>query len=560
MSRDQRRATPAAVLRSAPSGDNLSTFEIDYVPMEGVPVMRLRRAPWLAVGGSALLALVLAACGGSATSGSTGASGAAGTGGTLTVAMASGITSLNPIENGTGLPNQTFLQPAYDSLIIRSSTGALTPELATAWSYSDGNKEFHLTLRSGVKFSNGQALTAQGVADWIEWFKNGNGQFSSRFDDVKSITVNGPLSLTMNLTQADAAWPSSFTQDRYGFVVCPAQLKSSNSLGTTTCGAGPYILSPAQTVSGSKYVYVPNKNYWNKSAVHWNQVVVEAITSPNSVVAAMASGQVQVAVGTPQTASAANGAGVQIVAAPELWDSVEIFNRGGSGPLGNLKVRQALEYAIDRKTLTTAVFGKYAQPNTGMLVSGLPGYSSSEGSQYSYDPAKAKQLLAQAGYPNGFPMTVATWNRNGLENTLAQAILPYFQAVGVKASLVTVPDATTLESGLGANKWQDLVFFGQSESPNLLTQEQLLPASGILNPEKYTDKPLIALYNQYNAAASTSAQTSLLQQMQTYIDNQAYYITSSVSDQIYFHTSSVTGVDVSGAEPILNLYTITPAS
>ena len=527
--------------------------------------MRLRSVPWLAAVGSALLAISLAACGGSSTGssstgGASGNSSAPATGGTLTLAVSSGITTLNPIQNGTGLPNQAFLQPAYDSLIIRSPTGQLTPELATSWSYSDGNKEFHMTLRSGVKFSDGEALTAQGVADWITWFKTNKGLFSSRFNDVKSVTVNSPLSLTMNLTQADAGWPSSFTQDRYGFVVCPAQLKSSNTLGTATCGAGPYVLSPSQTVSGSKYVYVPNATYWNKSAVHWSEVVVEAVSSPNSVVAALASGQVQVAMGTSQTASAAQGAGADIVSAPAVWNSLEIFDRGGTGPLGNVKVRQALEYAVDRSTVTKAVFGQYAQANTAMLVSGLPGYLPSEGSQYNYSPTKAKQLLAAAGYPNGFTLTMATWNRNGMENTLAQAIEPYLEAIGLKVNLVTVPDATTAEAGLAANKWQDLVFFGQAESPDLLTQEQLLPDAGLLNPEKYTDTPLIKMYDEFNAASSVAAQDQLLQQMQTYIDDQAYYITFSVSDQLYFHTSNVKGVDVSGAEPILNLYTIEPAS
>jgi ABC-type transport system substrate-binding protein len=104
------------------------------------------------------------------------------------------------------------------------------------------------------------------------------------------------------------------------------------------------------------------------------------------------------------------------------------------------------------------------------------------------------------------------------------------------------------------------MFFGQAEAPNLLTQEQLLPASGVLNPYKYADQHLISLYNQDNAAVGTQAQEAVLRQMQTYIDNQAYYVTYSISDTIYYHTSNVTGVDVSGAEPILNVYTLKPAS
>jgi peptide/nickel transport system substrate-binding protein len=474
--------------------------------------------------------------------------------------MPSGITTLNPIQNGTGLPNQVFLQPAYDSLIIRSPSGQLIPELATAWSYTDDNREFHVALRSGVKFSNGQLMTAQSVANWIMWFKKSDGLFSSRFSDVTSVTVNGPLTLTMNLSQSDAAWPTSFVQDRYGFVVCPQGIADPKMLGTQTCGAGPYVLDPAQTVSGTRYVYTPNKYYWNKSAVAWKKIVVDAITDPNAVIAAMSSGQVNVAVGSSQTASAAKSAGLGIVAAPELWDALEILDRGAAPPLSKLKVRQALEYAVNRSVVTKAVFGQYAQPNTSMLSPGLPGYSASEGTQYTYDPAKAKAMLAQAGYPHGFTLTMLTWNRNGLENTLAQAIVPYYAAIGVQLNLQEEPPGSAqIIPGLLAKDWPALMFFGQAEAPNLLTQEQLLPASGALNPYKYTDQHLISLYNRYNAAVSSQAQEAVLEQMQIYIDNQAYYVPYSISDTVYYHTSNVTGVDVSSGEPILNVYTLRPA-
>jgi len=357
--------------------------------------MSLRRKAAGLAAVSALACVAITACGGG--SSGSGASGSTSSGATLTMAVPSGITTLNPIQNGTGIPNQQFLQPAYDSLIIRTPSGQLVPELATAWSYSDGNRQFHMTLRSGVKFSNGQPMTAQSVADWIMWFKKSNGLFSSRFADVTSVTVSGPLTLTMNLSQSDAAWPTSFVQDRYGFVVCPQGIANPKMLGTQTCGAGPYALDPSQTVSGTKYVYTPNKYYWNKPAVHWQKIVVQAISDPNAVVAALASGQVNVAVGSSQTASAARSAGQDVVSAPELWDALEILDRGDTPPLSNLKVRQALEYAVNRGVVTKAVFGQYAQPNTSMLVSGLPGYSASQGIQYSYDPARAKTLLAQAG-------------------------------------------------------------------------------------------------------------------------------------------------------------------
>src|SRR5262249_46946524 len=125
--------------------------------------MSLRRKAAGLAAVSVLAGAAITACGGG--SSGSGTSSSASSGATLTIAMPSGITTLNPLQNGTGIPNQQFLQPAYDSLIIRSPSGQLVPELATAWSYSDDNRQFHITLRSGVKFSNGQPMTARSAAN-----------------------------------------------------------------------------------------------------------------------------------------------------------------------------------------------------------------------------------------------------------------------------------------------------------------------------------------------------------------------------------------------------------
>ena len=104
------------------------------------------------------------------------------------------------------------------------------------------------------------------------------------------------------------------------------------------------------------------------------------------------------------------------------------------------------------------------------------------------------------------------------------------------------------------------MFFGQVEAPNLLSQDQFLPTAGLLNPTKYVDTGLINLYNQYNSAPTAAEQSVALTDLQNYVDERAYYITLSVSDVVYFHTTDVTGVNVSSGEPIVNLYTIQPAA
>jgi peptide/nickel transport system substrate-binding protein len=474
----------------------------------------------------------------------------------LTVAVPSGITTLNPILNGTGLPNQLFIEPAYASLITRTATGALEPGLATSWSYSDDNKQFHIVLRPHVKFSDGESLTAAGVADWIMWAKKSNGLFSSFFADVSSATATGPLAVTLHLSASDAKYPAIFTQDRLGYVVCPADLKTPAVLGTSTCGAGPYVYSASQSSTGTKYVYTPNPYYWDKSAVHWQKLVVEVLADPNAVVSAMSSGQVDVAIGSSQDAAAAQAAGLKVTSAPENWDCLAVINRR-TGPLSKVAVRQALEYAVNRTVVTKAIFGKYAQVNTSMIVPGVPGYSASLGSHYKYDPSKAKALLKAAGYPHGFSFTMMSIDRTGLENNLAQAVLPYYAKIGVHIKLDVLPAGSAdLVTGLEKVQWPAFMFFGQVEAPNLLAQDQYLPTAGLLNPTKYVDTGLIQIYNKFNKATGAAAQSAALTQLQNYVDTRAYYIPFSVSDVVYFYTKNLTGVDVSPGEPILDLYPI----
>ena len=114
------------------------------------------------------------------------------------------------------------------------------------------------------------------------------------------------------------------------------------------------MLDAAATVAGATYTYVPNPYYWDKSAVHWSKVVVKVIASPTAALEALQSGQVQVAMDQPVTSvPVANKSGLHYVDPLTLLLGLGILDRGGkiSKPLGNVQVRQALNYAINRPAL-----------------------------------------------------------------------------------------------------------------------------------------------------------------------------------------------------------------
>src|SRR5262249_26430229 len=137
------------------------------------------------------------------------------------------------------------------------------------------------------------------------------------------------------------------------------------------------------------------------------------------------------------TAPAAKAAGLNVITAPSGFVQILILDRGpktpdgkSPNPLASVKVRQALNYAIDRAKITKAIYGQYGVPTSEMGTS--DGFVPSLQNYYPYDPAKAKKLLADAGYPNGFSFTLTSESQFGtLADPVVQAIAQQYKAIGV---------------------------------------------------------------------------------------------------------------------------------
>lgn len=420
---------------------------------------------------------------------------------TLTFGTPDGPESLNPALDVTGTEN--LWRPLITTpIFLENPNGTFGPGLAASWKYvGAGNETFSFTLKHGVRFSDGSIVTAAAVEAWLIYYNaHASASYAAQLP-LTSINTVGNWTVVLHVATPNPLIPYylSNAQER-GYVNGPTALANPASyLASQSDGAGPYMVDPAQTVAGDHYTFVPNPYYAAKAAVHFSSVVVKVITDPQTMLEALTTGQVNVAYGDQSTAVGAHSAGFQVLAYGQGTDGLEISDRSGgrptSKPFESLLVRQALNYAMDRKAISHALFGRYGSPTDqfGALDAVDPKYNN----YYPYNPTKAKQLLAEAGYPNGFTVNVVDIGFAGnLGDPLIQAMAQDAAAVGVTFNITTGPTFPIFFQGVlsGQNELTNAV---NTYAPMYATYTAFFkPGSNFLTAAS-TDQPqLTTLYNE----------------------------------------------------------------
>ncbi|MGN6606294.1 MAG: ABC transporter substrate-binding protein [Jatrophihabitans sp.] len=517
-----------------------------------VSSLTLRRATTLAC--TAALAAGLTACGGGSSSRSTTSTGGGKpvAGATLTIAAQAPPNSLDPAQVASALTAYTI--PAYDSLIYRAADGSLQPDLASSWkAVGSTNQQLDVTLRSGVTFSDGAPVTADAVLASLQYAQKAPGAQAAMLVGM-TFTKTGPSSITIKSATPNPMLADTFTQfTGVGQIISPKGLANPKALSASgvSHGAGPYVLDPSATVAGDHYTYTARAGYFDTDRQHYKKIVVRVIANPQSVVNALKTGQVDVAIGGDSSVlSQVTAAGLKVTSVPFVFQGLALLDRSGqvSKPLGDVRVRQAINYAIDRATVTKAVLGASGVPTVQTVVQGADGYSDTAAKQYPYDPAKAKQLLAAAGYPNGFTLPVASAQFAGID-TMAQAIQGQLAKVGIKVQLKTDTDIPTYLGDLTSKKFPAAAV-GYGAQPMFQEGQGLfLPTAPVFNGFKSNDPKLTALFAKASAADPTT-RAKLDQQMEEYLVDQAWFAPVAFSPVFYFSRPSLGGLQLSGKAPI----------
>lgn len=444
------------------------------------------------------------------------------------------VTSFDPAQSDVGHLLQ-YLQPAYDTLVRIDDEGELQPMLATSWAYVDaGNTVLELELRDDVLFSDGTELTAGAAAASLERFKAANGPRSTALAAVETFEDVDETTLRLHMSSPDPALIHNLGMVA-GMITNPAV--PDTELASVPAGTGPYVLDASATRRGDVYVYTRNDNYYDVEAFPFDQVSVRVLADPTARLNAVKTGQVDATYGLPGQVAEAESSGLTVVEAPGDWQGLFLVDRDGTltSALGDVRVRQAINSAIDGDAILEQIAFGEGSPTTQMFYPGTPAYDEALNGSYPFDPEHARELLAEAGYADGFTLSMPSMD------TFLPEVYPIIQQqladVGITVEFTPLTPASGITPFLSGEF--PAYFFSWGASQNWLDASLLLSADGGWNPFK-VDDPVIADLMARIATASGEEQDALYAELSAYAVERAWFAPFYVVNNLMFAGDDVT--------------------
>jgi peptide/nickel transport system substrate-binding protein len=396
-----------------------------------------------------VVAVVLAGCGSSKPSTSTPSK-------SLTVlegdSFAGAWPGLDPATDTDGAANMSYMDAIYGELFELTAGGTETGDLATGYSFTNGGKTVNITLRQGVKFSDGTPFNAAAVV--YNWDRDLAGNCSCKpvFIGTPVIKATGTYSVSLTLTYVDAPFINALQGDIFNWIASPAALQKmgEKAFALKPVGAGPFTV--VTDVPSSLLVLKRNPSYWQKGLPYLNSLTFKPVSSDENALTAMESGAGQAYEGmsTPALVSAFK-AKFTTTAEPST-SPYDIQLNTKIAPFNNIKAREAIYYATDAALLDKSLFNdtypvgeSFTAPAGLFYEQTVPGY-------ITYDLAKAKALVKSLG---GLSFNLGTISVP-TATELNEAIQTEWQAAGMKVTLSSW-DLTGLIAQFKAGKWQAML-------------------------------------------------------------------------------------------------------
>ncbi len=372
----------------------------------------------------------------------------------------------NPAVMTSGF-GQRQARPAIETLMRIDKTGAVTPWLVKSWTTDAVAMTITLTLNTGIMFSDSTPFNAAAV----KW--NLDRDIAAKQTGtnlMKSVDVVNDNTVNITLTQWDNTILDLLGSSYIGMIISPttAQKHDANWIGSNPVGTGPFTFDtwiPQVTIS-----YTKNPNYWQPGEPYVDRV-------ENVIIVDQTVGQLNFKAGKtdmfvdPLTSDVPNLVKtypnttiLPFAAYATVRDGAIFDSADPTSPFGDVRVRQAAQYAVNMDEMNKVIFGGVGQVTNQWITKDSWGYDPTI-TGYSYNPDKAKQLLADAGYGPGNPVKTTFIVQSGApQDDQSAAIKGYFAAVGINLTLQ--PTLSTALDGLYASKWHGIIGISTYATPD----------------------------------------------------------------------------------------------
>jgi len=477
-----------------------------------------------------------------------GASSAQVHGGTVIYAAGADPDSLDP-ANAESNPSEAVNRMMYENLARFDEKLRIVPGLATDWKVSSDGLTWTFNLRKGVKFHDGTPFNAEAVKVFIERMigpeKPSRAGLYTPF--VNTVEVVDEFTVKVNLKAPFAFFLNNLAHSASG-IISPTALKTyGKDIARRPVGTGPFKF--VEWVHGDHLTMVRNDEYWGGKP-YLDKITVKTVKEDSARVMMLQSGDAHLIVRIPaeDIPRLEKDPNIKLDSTETLRVLYLGFNCAKK-PFTDVRVRQAISYAIDKESIVKNIYQGRALVATGMVAPLTTGYVPMQG--YPYDPEKAKKLLAEAGFPKG--LKAKLWSPHGRypkDFEMAQAIQQQLKKVGVECSLDTMEWAAYLAALRKPVETNESEIFLLGWAPStaearwilypLFTTEQWIPKGN--NRSFYSNKEFDDLVNKFTRATNKADMDRYLKAAQEILAKDAPSIPILVTKETIGYTKKLHGV------------------
>lgn len=379
----------------------------------------------------------------------------------LVVAVTAEILSMDPQVNSS-TPGETVKDQVFEGLVKADEFNVVHPALALSWSVSDDQLTWTFKLREGVKFHDGEDFTAKDVEATLERYLTNEGSTRAYlYNNISDVVVVDDYTVDIVTNTVQANLLNVLAYGGGGIMSSKSLERSNDEIAVSPVGTGPFKLK--EIVPGESATVERFEDYWGKLPDP-TEIKFITVTEASTRVNMLETGEVDFISGVTKEdiARFENNSKFTVHYADSNRVGQIGFNMTKT-PFDNKLVRQAMNYAVDREGIVAGVLGGMGTVAKSVLAETTYGFSD-RGNIYTYDPEKAKQLLTEAGYPDGFSATIHTCDgRYFKDKSTVMAVVSQLAEVGIDLKIEVLDWASymdTVKTAYDNNNVVEMYFFG----------------------------------------------------------------------------------------------------